>query len=86
MNDQTIMENLLQTTKGACNLYMNGTIESGTQNVKQAFDTALDESLCMQGTIYQKMSQKGWYPMQQAEQQKVNDLRNKFSGGAQGMQ
>ncbi len=83
MNDQSIMENLLQTTKGACNLYMNGTIESATQNVQGAFDAALKESLCMQGTIYQKMSQKGWYPMQQAEQQKVNDLKNKFSAGMQ---
>ncbi len=80
MNDQAIMENLLQTTKGACDLYMHGTIESATQNVHGAFDGALKESLCMQGAIYQKMAQKGWYPMQQVEQQKINDLRNKFSG------
>ena len=38
MNDQSIMENLLMTTKGVCDLYMHGTIESATQNVQQAFD------------------------------------------------
>lgn len=79
MNDQAIMENLLQTAKGSCDMYMHGTIESTTQNVHSAFDDALKESLCMQNSIYQKMSQKGWYPTQQAEQQKITDVKNKFS-------
>ena len=83
MNDQNIMENLLQTTKGVCGLYMHGTIESGTQNVHNAFNNALKESLCMQDGIYQKMSQKGWYPTQQAEQQKITAVKNKFSTGMQ---
>ena len=46
MNDREIMENLLLTTKGVCDLYMHGTIESATQNVHAAFDDALRESLC----------------------------------------
>lgn len=79
MNDQAIMENLLQTAKGSCDMYMHGTIESTTQNVHSTFDDALKESLCMQNSIYQKMSQKGWYPTQQAEQQKITDVKNKFS-------
>ena len=33
MNDQEILENLLLTTKGACDLYLHGTIESATQNL-----------------------------------------------------
>ncbi len=79
MNDKAIMENLLQTAKGACDLYMHGTIESSTQNVHGAFDQALKDSLGMQSGIYQKMSQKGWYPMQQAQQQQITDMKNKFS-------
>lgn len=46
--DKEIMENLLNTVKGVCDLYMHGTIESSTQNVHAAFDDALEESLCMQ--------------------------------------
>ena len=42
MDDRCIMENLLLTTKGVCDLYLHGTIESSTQNVHQAFDQALD--------------------------------------------
>ena len=36
--DKEIMENLLNTVKGVCDLYMHGTIESSTQNVHAAFD------------------------------------------------
>ncbi len=78
-NDQTIMENILLTTKGVCDLYMHGAIESATQNVQQAFDTALNDSLCMQGDIYQKMAGKGWYPSQQADQQQIDQVRQKYS-------
>ena len=38
MNDQMIMENLLLTEKGACDLYLHGAIESATPNVNNAFD------------------------------------------------
>ncbi len=80
MDDRCIMENLLLTTKGVCDLYLHGTIESSTQNVHQAFDKALDDSLCMQDDIYKKMSAKGWYSTETAEQQKVQKLKNQFAG------
>ncbi len=70
MDDKCIMENLLNVTKGACDLYLHGTIESPTMNVHQAFDNALNDTLCMQDDIYKKMSAKGWYTTEQAEQQK----------------
>lgn len=79
MNDRFIMENLLLTTKGVCDLYMHGTIESGTQNVHDTFDQALNKSLCMQDEMYQKMTAKGWYPTEQAEQQKIDQVRQKFA-------
>lgn len=79
MNDQAIMENLLLTTKGVCDLYMHGTIESATQNVHCAFDQALDESLCMQDGLYKKMAAQGWYANEQAPQQQIDKVRNKFA-------
>lgn len=80
MDDKCIMENLLNTTKGVCDLYMHGTIESPTMNVHQTFDTALKDSLCMQSDIYKKMSAKGWYTTEQAEQQKITKVKNQFTG------
>ncbi|MBQ7868200.1 MAG: spore coat protein [Clostridia bacterium] len=79
MNDEKIMENLLLTTKGACDLYLHGAIESATQNVNNAFDEALQQSLCMQDGIYQKMSAQGWYQNEQADQQQIAKVKNQFA-------
>lgn len=79
MDDKCIMENILLTTKGVCDLYMHGTIESGTANVHTAFDKALKDSLTMQDDIYKKMSAKGWYPTEQADSQKINQVKQKFT-------
>ena len=79
MNDQTLMENLLNTIKGLCDLYMHATIESSTQNVHEVFAKALCDTLQLQEEIYQAMSQKGWYQTQEAPQQQITQLKNKFS-------
>lgn len=78
MNDQSIMENLLLNTKGVCDLYMHGAIESSTRNVHNAFSSALADSLNMQDDIYQRMTAKGWYQSQQADQQQIAQVRQKF--------
>lgn len=86
MDDRYTMENLLMTEKGVCDLYLHATVEAGSANVKQTFNKALNDALCMQGDIYAKMSEKGWYPAQQAQDQQMQQVRNKFSGGSSGMQ
>lgn len=78
MDDKNLMENILLLEKGVCDLFMHGAIESGTDNVHQAFCTALNDSLCMQDTIYDKMMEKGWYPTEQVEQNKINTVKQKF--------
>ena len=82
MDDKCIMENILLTEKGVCDLFLHGTIESSTANVRQAFNTALNDSLCMQDELYKKMAQKGWYPTEQAEEQKIQKVKQKFSNSS----
>ena len=79
MNDKEIMENLLLTTKGVCDLYLHGSIESDTPTVHQAFHSALDSAICMQSDIYQKMSEHGWYTTQQAQRQSIQQVRQKYA-------
>lgn len=79
MNDKEIMEGILLTTKGVCDLYMHGSIESGTPNVHQAFSSALSDSLCMQSDIYKQMSDRGWYGTEQAPSQQLQQVKQKFS-------
>ena len=80
MNDRDLMEGILLTTKGVCDLYMHGSIESSTPNVHQAFHTALNDALCMQETIYQQMASRGWYSTEQEQPQKLQQVKQKFSG------
>ena len=79
MNDQNLMEDLLLLEKGVCDLFMHGAIESSTQNVYKTFNTALNTALEVQDTIYTKMSAKGWYQTEQADQNKVNALKQKYT-------
>lgn len=78
MDDKTLMETMLYAVKGTCDLYLHGAIESSTGNVHGAFSNALDEALCMQNQIYNKMSEKGWYQTKQAEQTKIDQTAGKF--------
>lgn len=79
MEDKCLMESLLLTLKGVCDLYLHGTIESNTAHVHQTFDRALDESLTMQNELYKLMANKGWYPTSQVDQQQITKLKQKFT-------
>lgn len=79
MDDKNLMEDILLLEKGVCDLFMHGTIESSTANVHNTFSSALTDALNMQNTLYTKMSAKGWYPSEQAEQSKISTVKQKFS-------
>ena len=82
MDDKCIMENLLLVTKGACDLYLPGSIESPPANVHQTFTSALDSTLTMQDAIYKQMSAKGWYQVETAPQQQIGKVRAKYAAQA----
>ena len=79
MNDKEIMEGILLTTKGVCDLYLHGSVESATPAVHDAFNTALNDALSMQNSIYTAMQSRGWYPTQQAQAQSVQQVRQKYA-------
>ena len=81
MNDKEIMENLLQTAKGACDLYLHGSIESATPNIHQTFQSALNDALCMQNEIYSQMSGHGWYPSETEQPQRIAQVKQKYAMG-----
>lgn len=80
MEDKDLMESELLTLKGVCDLYMHGAIEAPTAEVHNAFKNALNESLNIQNKIYNLMAEKGWYPMQNAQQQQLDSVKQKFAG------
>ena len=81
MSDKDLMEDIILLEKGGCDLYMHGAMESSSDNVHQAFNTAFNDSLCMQNEVYGKMTSKGWYQVQAADQNQVTCVKQKY--GAQ---
>ena len=79
MQDKDLMESELLVTKGLCDLYLHGTLEATTAEVHSTFKDALNECLNIQNKIYCLMAEKGWYPMEMAEQQKINQTEQKYS-------
>lgn len=79
MNDKEILEGILLTTKGVCDLYLHGSIESATPNVHDAFSTALNDAICMQKELYSTMQSRGWYPTRQAQAQSIQQVRQKYA-------
>lgn len=79
MEDKDLMEKELLNLKGVCDLYMHGAIESTTAETHTAFKEALNTSLDIQNKIYNLMAERGWYTTDTAEQQKIDQLKQKFS-------
>ncbi|EKQ51015.1 MULTISPECIES: spore coat protein [unclassified Clostridium] len=79
MNDKELIEDLLLTVKRGSDLLLHGTIEASTQNVYNAFDRSLNDTLKMQNELYCKMSDKGWYSTEQEDQNKIDKAKQKFS-------
>lgn len=79
MQDKDLMEKELLIIKGVCDLYLHGTIESSTAEVHYAFKEALNESLDIQNKIYNLMAERGWYKMENAEQTKIDNVKQKYS-------
>ena len=78
MDDKDLMEGELLTIKGACDLYLHGTLEATTAEVHAAFKDALDESLNIQNKIYNLMAEKGWYTTDTADQTKINETKQNY--------
>lgn len=79
MEDKYLMESLLMSIKGVIDLYMHGSIESSHDDVRLAFNKAINESLHMQNEIYQLMANKGWYPTENETVDKINKVKQKFA-------
>lgn len=75
MNDKNLMEDILVTLKGVCDLYMHATVESSTPIVHTTFQNVLFEILELQNETYTLMSQNGWYQTQNVPQNKIEQTK-----------
>ena len=72
MNDKLLMENYLLVLKSTVEVYVNGTLESSNQKVRELLKSCLDKTMTSQANTYDLMSQNGWYQVTNVMPQKIN--------------
>lgn len=84
--DNEWMGILLNQHKLAASMLTSGVMESSNEQVRSHFKSLLDGTLEHQKTIYDIMSQKGWYKIQPAPQDEFNRIRQSMTSMQQQMQ
>ena len=78
MESKLIMNTILTSTKNISDILYHGSVESSTPDIHKAFRNTLNECLDLQNEIFTFMEQKGWYQVEQVEQQKIDKAKEKF--------
>ena len=82
MQDREMTTDLLQTQKKATSDYNNCASESAHMEVKRVFMDLLEEEQNIADQLFCKMNARGWYPTEEAPEDKRNDAREQFKGCA----
>lgn len=78
MESKLIMNIILTSTKNISDILYHGSVESSTPDIHKTFHNTLNECLDLQNEIFTFMEQKGWYQVEQVEQQKIDQAKEKF--------
>ena len=78
MTEQQSMADLLSSEKFMTAIYNNFCCECATPAVKNCLCSLLQDEHRMQDRIFHEMSERGWYAVEKAEEQKINAARMKF--------
>ncbi len=79
MDNKTMLEGILWDLKTLGDLFLHGTIESGTKNVHKTFKDSLDDVLTMQNDLYTLMSDEKMYTTEKVAETKLTKVQNKFN-------
>ena len=81
MNDQLLMDNYLLVLKSTVEVFVHGTLESSNKDIRELLKKGLDETMTHQADTYDKMTEYGWYKVNNVEkteiEQTINTIENK---------
>ena len=78
MNDQEMMQDALCSQKQITGVYNTYANECATPAVRDEMLNILHEEHGILVDIFQEMQKRGWYPTPMAEEQKVQNAKQKF--------
>ncbi len=79
MDNKTMLEGILWDLKALSDLFLHGSIESGTAKVYQTFKDSLNEVLSLQNELYLFMSENGMYTVSNVTETKIDKVKNKYN-------
>ena len=77
-SDKDILQDALASQKFVTGNYNTFTTECITPEVRGVFMSILKEEHDMQNEVFTEMQRRGWYQVQPAEQQKLQQVKTKF--------
>lgn len=79
MNDKLLMDNILLVLKSTVEVYVHGSLESSTKEVHNVLKNNLDEIIKMQDETYKKMTENGWYIVENIQVKEITKTINKLN-------
>ena len=79
MNDRLLMENILLLLKSTVEVYVHGSLESTNKPVHNDLKSNLDEIIKMQDETYKKMTENGWYIVQNIQSKEIDKTLKKLT-------
>lgn len=78
--DREIMDDILASQKQITADYNTAANECASGALQSEFMTLLGEEHQIQMEVFQEMQKRGWYPTEQAPQQKITETKEQFMG------
>ena len=78
MNDQMLLDNYLLLLKSTVEVYVHGTLESSTSDVRKLLKDCLVNIMDMQDDTYTVMTDCGWYNVENVSKGEIKQTFNKI--------
>ncbi len=82
LTEEQKLTDLLCSEKFFTSVYNTYCCEAASNPVKNCLSSILADEHRIQEQIFCEMQSRGWYPLQKAEESKIMEARQKFSGFA----
>lgn len=81
MSEQLIFDNYLLLLKSTVEVYVHGTLESTNLEVRELLKKSLNDTLSMQSTTYDEMTNLGWYTVENVSSKIIDKAYTKVQNG-----
>jgi spore coat protein CotF len=78
MTDQTLLDSYLLLLKSTVEVYVHGTLESTNEDVHNLLNKSLNDTLYMQNTAYNEMTNYGWYKVENVKNNVIQKTIDKL--------